>query len=146
MCQLLSCVRLFVTPWTVARQASLSIGFSRQEYWSGVPFLSPGDLPDPRSNPGLLYYRQILYHLSHPGSLAYSNLRSGAPPTLEPHPLPFFRYSLSVSFYLPLLPWSWPPPLHQPTSCLFFSLASRLGKGSSVAQTFCVISDPSLAL
>ena len=74
VCQLLSCVRLFVTPWTVARQASLSIGFSRQEYWSGVPFLSPGDLPDPRSNPGLLYYRQILYRLSHPGSLAYSNL------------------------------------------------------------------------
>jgi len=35
-----------VTPWTVARQAPLSVGFSRQEHWSGLPFLSPGDLPD----------------------------------------------------------------------------------------------------
>ena len=40
-------VRLFATPWTVARQAPLSVGFSRQEYWSGLPFLSPGDLPNP---------------------------------------------------------------------------------------------------
>ena len=36
----------FVTPWTVARQAPLSMGFPRQEYWSGLPFLSPRDLPD----------------------------------------------------------------------------------------------------
>ena len=36
----------FVTPWTVALQAPLSVGFSRQEYWSGLPFLFPGDLPD----------------------------------------------------------------------------------------------------
>ena len=43
----LSRVRLFVTPWTVAHQALLSMGFSRQEYWSGLPFLPPGDLPDP---------------------------------------------------------------------------------------------------
>ena len=41
----LSRVWLFATPWTVAHQASLSMGFSRQEYWSGVPFPSPGDLP-----------------------------------------------------------------------------------------------------
>ena len=41
-----SCVQLFVTPWTVAYQASPSMGFSRQEYWSGLPFPSPGDLPD----------------------------------------------------------------------------------------------------
>ena len=43
----LSRVRLFVTPWTVAHRAPLSVGFSRQEYWSGFPFPSPGDLPDP---------------------------------------------------------------------------------------------------
>ena len=43
----LSRVRLCVTPRTVARQAPLSMGFSRQEYWSGLPFPSPGDLPDP---------------------------------------------------------------------------------------------------
>ena len=44
--QLLSRVRLFVTPWTVARQAPLSIEFSRQEYWGGLLFLPPVDLPD----------------------------------------------------------------------------------------------------
>ena len=37
----------FVTPWTVAHQASLFMGFPKQEYWSGLPFPSPGDLPDP---------------------------------------------------------------------------------------------------
>ena len=41
-----SCLTV-VTPWTVARQAPLSMGFSRQEYWSGLPFPSPADLPDP---------------------------------------------------------------------------------------------------
>ena len=47
----LSHVRLFVTLWTVAHQAPLSMGFSRQEYWSGFPFPSPGDLPDPGTEP-----------------------------------------------------------------------------------------------
>ena len=46
-----SCVQLFATPWTVAHQAPLSMGFSRQEYWSGLPFPSPGDLPDPAIEP-----------------------------------------------------------------------------------------------
>ena len=48
----LSRVWLFATPWTVAYQAPLSMGFSRQEYWSGLPFPSPGDLPDPGTEPG----------------------------------------------------------------------------------------------
>ena len=48
----LSRVLLSVTPWTVACQAPLSMGFSRQEYWSGLPFPSPGDLPDPGIKPG----------------------------------------------------------------------------------------------
>ena len=47
----LSHVRLFETLWTVAPQAPLSMGFSRQEYWSGLPFPSPGDLPDPGIEP-----------------------------------------------------------------------------------------------
>ena len=46
MMKLLSRVQLFATPWTVAYQASPSMGFSRQEDWSGLPFPSPGDLPD----------------------------------------------------------------------------------------------------
>ena len=50
--QSLSVVQLFATTWTVAHQASLFIGFSRQEYWSGLPFPSPGDLPHPGIEPG----------------------------------------------------------------------------------------------
>ena len=44
----------FATPWTVARQAPLSTGFSRQEYWSGLPLPSPGDIPNPGIKPMLL--------------------------------------------------------------------------------------------
>ena len=47
----LSLVQLFVTPWTVAHQPPLSMGFSRQEYWSGLPCPVPGDLPDPGIEP-----------------------------------------------------------------------------------------------
>ena len=49
--KLLGPVRLFATPWTVAYQAPLSMEFSRQECWSGLPFPSPGDLPDPGKEP-----------------------------------------------------------------------------------------------
>ena len=48
----LSRVQHFVTPWTVAHQAPPSMGFSRQEYWNGLPFPSPGDLPNPGIEPG----------------------------------------------------------------------------------------------
>ena len=47
----LSCVQLFGTPWTVAYQAPQSMEFPRQEYWNGLPFPSPGDLPDPGIEP-----------------------------------------------------------------------------------------------
>ena len=47
----LSHVQLFATPWTVAHQAPLSVGISRQEYWSGLPFPSPGNLPNPGIEP-----------------------------------------------------------------------------------------------
>ena len=50
-CVCISCVQLFATPWTVAHQAPTSMGFSRQEYWSGLPFASPGDLPNPGIEP-----------------------------------------------------------------------------------------------
>ena len=50
--KLFSHVRLFATPWTVAYQAPPSMGFSRQEYWSGLPFPSPEDLLDPGMEPG----------------------------------------------------------------------------------------------
>ena len=58
----------FVTPWTVVSlQAPLSMEFSRQEYWSGLPFPSLGDRPNPGVELGLLHCRQSLYHLSHQG-------------------------------------------------------------------------------
>ena len=49
--KLLSHVQLFVTPWTIAYQVPPSMGFSKQEYWSRLPFSSPGDLPDPGIEP-----------------------------------------------------------------------------------------------
>ena len=57
---MLSHVQLFATPGNGACQALLSMGFSKQEYWSGLLFPSPGDLLNPRKNPGLLHCRQTL--------------------------------------------------------------------------------------
>jgi len=54
VCELLSHVGLFATLWTVVWQAPVSMEFSRQEYWSGLPFPSSGDLPDPGIEPGSL--------------------------------------------------------------------------------------------
>ena len=62
--QSLNRIRLFATPWTIAHQAPLSVGFSRQEYWSGLSCPPPGNLP----NPVLLQYRWIFYHVSCQGS------------------------------------------------------------------------------
>ena len=64
---LVSRVWLFAAPQTVAHQAPLSTGFSRQEYWSGLPCSPPGVFLTQGSNPGLLYCRRILYQLSHQG-------------------------------------------------------------------------------
>ena len=65
----LSHVRLFATPWTIAYQAPPSMGFSRQEYWSGLPFPSPGDLPDPGIKPrSPALQADALGSLGHQGS------------------------------------------------------------------------------
>ena len=66
----LSRVRLFSTPWTVAYQAPPSMGFSRQEYCSGLPFLLQGIFPTQELNLGLSHCRQTLCRLSHQGSLS----------------------------------------------------------------------------
>ena len=68
-CSALSHVWLFAIPCTVARQPPLSMGFSRQEYWSGLPCPPPGDLPNSGIEPRSQHCRQILHHLSHQGSL-----------------------------------------------------------------------------
>ena len=64
----LSCVQLFATTWTATCQAPLSMGFSKQEHWSGLPYPFQGIFPTQKSNPSLLHCRQILYCLSHQGS------------------------------------------------------------------------------
>ena len=66
--KLLSRVRLFATPWTVPYQAPPSMGFSRQEFWSGLPFPSSGIFPTQGSNPGLLYLQADSLLLNHQGS------------------------------------------------------------------------------
>ena len=64
----LNYVRLFVTPWVVARQAPLSAGFARQEYWGGLPFPSLGDLPTPGIKPASPALQADCLLLSHLGS------------------------------------------------------------------------------
>ena len=65
---MLSCVQLFVTSWTVAHQDHLSMGFLRQEYWSGLPFPSLGDLSDPGIEPMSPAWQVGSLPLSHQGS------------------------------------------------------------------------------
>ena len=67
-----SCVQLFVTLWTVAHHTPLSMGFSRQEYWSRLSCCLPGDLPDPGIKPCLLHWQE--------DSSTGKPLRSMAPP------------------------------------------------------------------
>ena len=67
----LSCVRLFVTPWTVAHQAPPSMEFSRQEYWSGLPFPSLGDLPNQGIEPGSPALRADALPSEPPGNCIY---------------------------------------------------------------------------
>ena len=69
----LSHVQLFATPWTVACQAPLSMGFSRQEYWSGLPLPSPGDLPNPRIKPRSPALQADALSSEPPGKLSLGN-------------------------------------------------------------------------
>ena len=80
---LFNCVRLFATLWATARQAPLSMGFSRQQYWSGLPCPLQGIFPTHVSNPGLLHFRQILYHLSHQGNQGQEEVSEKEPAKLD---------------------------------------------------------------
>ena len=93
MC-VVSHVRLFVTPWTVAYQAPLSLRFSRQEYWSELLFPPPLDLPDQRLNTHLLHWQVDSLPLSHQKFFkTYNNIR-------------FQRYK---SFFIPSPRYNQPP-------------------------------------
>ena len=90
----LSCVRLFAIPWTVAHQAPLSMGYSRQEHWSGLSFPPPGDLPDPGIKPtslmspalasGFLFYF-IFYHCDTWKPAKEHDAIQMCPPYRQPH-------------------------------------------------------------
>ena len=74
MLKSVSRIQLFAAPWTVASQALLSIGFFRQDYWSGLPFPPPEDLPNPGSKLcvlRLLHWWECSLPLSHMGSPMY---------------------------------------------------------------------------
>ena len=104
-----------MTPWTVACQDPLSMEFSRQEYWSGLPCTSPVDLPEPGSelglNLGLLHCRQILYRLSlqgHPWRLPFvtDSWQWWCPSLSQGNNIQGFRYLTSMclqSYVQPLL-------------------------------------------
>ena len=96
--KLLSRVWLFATPWTVTYQAPLSMGFSRQESWSGLPFPSPGDLPDPGIEP------------------RSPTLQADALPS-EPPSYPYFLFSWILHLFGCILPFS---------SCLFLLFFPQL--------------------
>ena len=66
----LSRIRLFAAPWTAAFQAPLSMGFSRQEYWSGLPFPPPGDLPNPGIEPASPALAGRFFTTEPPGKLS----------------------------------------------------------------------------
>ena len=91
--KLLSHVQLFATPWTVAYQAPPSRGFSRQEYWSGLPFPSPGHLPDP----GLPHWRQTLWTTRE---FVISSVLSCRNKNLKQLDRPVLQLCVTAQFYL----------------------------------------------
>ena len=105
----LSCVRLLATPWTVAYQAPASMGFSRQEYWSGVPLpLFQGIFPTQGWNPASLKStcigRWVLYHYCQLGS-----------------PTVYYKHRLFPQAWLKLTECKWPIPLFLPLLSMVFS-------------------------
>ena len=116
-----------MTPWTVAFQASQPMGFSRQEYWSGLPFPSPGDLPDPRVEPGSPALQEIFYCLSHQGG---PKVHSWCGTFYGFGQMYNNRYLITVSnsnfialnilFYLVITPNTWQPLFFFPIYRLFF--------------------------
>ena len=110
----LSRVRLFATPWTVSYQAPPSVGFSRQEYWSGMPFPSPGHLPspgiEPRS-PALQAYALPFEPPEKPVvSIYFSAAPYFSPPFFSPPPCPHNMSILYICISLPTLKIGSPAP------------------------------------
>ena len=85
----LSRVRLFAIPWTVARQAPLSMGFSKQEHWSGLPCPPPGHLPNPGIKPGSPVLQADALSSEPPGKTSHSS----EPPGKTSHPGKYSMYT-----------------------------------------------------
>ena len=113
-CCLLGGVWLFATPWTVARQAPLSMKLSRQEYWSGLSFPSPGDLPDPGIKPRSPALQAVSVRLLPPNSFPFLLIFLSLLPlthqlrclpegrTLARPPcLPYSKHPNELSYHLP---------------------------------------------
>ena len=93
-----SCVRLFVTPWTVAHKARLFMEFSRPEYWSGYLFPSPGDLPNPGIEPRSSAL-QVDSLLPEPPGKPFQKEKSQIPVYLQHYQLSLSRVSIFLSFF-----------------------------------------------
>ena len=95
---MLSRVRLFATPWTVAHQAPLSLEFPRREYWSGLLFSSPGDLPDPGIKPKSLALTGRLFTTESPvkPNFNYTSIKNKK---LKPLSLPRLSISPTQDYY-----------------------------------------------
>ena len=144
--------RLFATPWTVALQALLSMEFSRQEYWSGLPFPSPGDLPNltQGSNPSLHHCRQILYCLSHQEAyrkiwnaswICLSSLHRGHANLCIVPILVYILPNLSSKFpFCKILPLPWPAGSNWSESADQHSLVwNRSGAGTEHGEGVSII-------
>ena len=113
----LSSAQLFANPWTAAHQTPLSMGFPRQEYWSGLPFPSPGIFPTKGWNPRLLHWKAASLPLSHQGSPVRTEWESkcgwiGFYCASSP-PLKSYIYIIVFYIFFPLIncipPWEeWP--------------------------------------
>ena len=99
--QLCSCVQFFAIPWTVAHQSLLSMGFSRQGYWSGLPFPPPEDLPDPGTEPASPALAAEFFTTEPPGK----------PQQYRQHPINTLLKKANLSGHLinevPDVPWVW---------------------------------------
>ena len=101
-CQWLSCIRFFATPWIAAHQAPLSMKFSRQEYWSGLLFPSPGDLPDPGIEHGSSTL-QADYLPSGKPLVSEGNQTQNTPRNMCPHLSSDACYDSKISAFHPAL-------------------------------------------
>ena len=123
-------VRFSVTPWTVAPQAPLSMEFSRQEYWSGLLFPSPGDLPNPGIKPRFPALQADSLLSEPPGKLhQFSSVAQSCPTLCDP--MNCSTPGLSVHHQLPELTQTMSNESVMPSSHLFFSEFIRFAKFSA---------------